>query len=346
MKTKPLSFLAGAITLLALSASSLSAAAPSSINDMTKAAKTFLSALDKDAKTKASFAWDDKERLNWHFIPKDRNGLLLKDMNDAQRELANVLLASGMSYQGFNKALTIMSLEHVLWELENHAPKRDSGKYYFSIFGTPAKDATWGWRCEGHHLSLNFTIVKGKSVVATPSFYGSNPQRIKEGPRKGQVALAAEENMGRNLVNSLKGKIRKKAIIAEKAPKDILTGGGTIKVSPLENKGVTRAELNKDQQAKLDRLIKVYLGRHRPDIAQRDWKKAEEAGLDKIVFAWAGGTKPGDGHYYRVQGPTFLLEYDSTQNDANHVHAVYRDFDSDFGEDLLKKHYAKFPHGN
>jgi len=323
---------------------SLLAAQPSSVAAMLSAAQTFISSLDDGQKAKALFAWEDKERVNWHFIPKERNGLPLKDMNDAQRELANILLSSGMSYRGFGKALTIMSLEHVLWELENHAPKRDSGNYLFSIFGTPEKDGTWGWRCEGHHLSLNFTIVKGKTAVATPSFYGSNPQKILSGPRKGQVALGAEENQGRDLVNALKGELRKKAIIADKAPKDILTGGGKVKVAPLENEGVTRGELGKGLQMKLDRLIKVYLQRHRPDIALRDWKKAEAAGLDKIRFAWAGGTKRGEGHYYRIQGPTFLIEYDSTQNDANHVHAVYRDFESDFGEDLLKKHYATYPH--
>ena len=316
-------------------------AAPSAADRMVVAAKHFLASLDDERRATASFEWKDEERINWHFIPRERKGLALDAMTDGQQNMAHRLLSAGMSYEGFATSVTIMSLESILAELENNPVRRDSGKYFFSVFGKPEKGKSWGWRVEGHHLSLNFTVINGKHVSATPSFYGNNPGRVKEGRRKGLVTLAVEENVARALVKSLNAEQKKKAVIAEKAPKDILTKAQTY-VKPLESTGISFKELNDGQKKKLTQLVRVYVNRHRPDIAKADLKKIEAAGWDKILFAWAGGFKRGEGHYYRIQGPTFLLEYDNVQNDANHVHAVYRDFKNDFGADLLRQHHAKY----
>jgi hypothetical protein len=211
-----------------------------------------------------------------------------------------------------------------------------------SIFGSPGK--TWGWRVEGHHLSVNFTVVEGKEISAAPSFFGSNPAEVKQGPRKGLRILAAEEDLARELVKSLDAAQRKTAILTNVAYKDIITGAQR-KVQPLAPAGLSAADMTSAQSDLLQKLVREYVYRQRPEGAGRDLEKIQKAGWTKVSFAWAGGLERGEGHYYRVQGPTFLLEYDCTQNDANHIHAAWRDFENDFGEDLLRKHYEEVPHG-
>ncbi len=310
--------------------------------EMADAAALWLSMLSKDQKALAIFELTDEEREDWHFIPKPfegeemRGGLTLKDMSSDQRHLAYGLLSTGLSHRGYLTALQVMSLEQVLWELEND-PKRDTLMYYVSVFGKPGSKA-WGWRFEGHHLSLNFTIADGKVVSSTPNFYASNPGEILEGPRKGLRVLAAEEDVARTLVTALTDEQRAKAIVEEKAPRDILTSAEPT-VTSLGEAGLTWGELEKEQRQMLRELIHVYVHRIRPEVAKDDLAAIREAGMDKLIFAWAGGIKKGEPHYYRVQGPTFLLEYANTQNNANHVHAVWRDFDGDFGRDMLKEHY-------
>jgi hypothetical protein len=315
------------------------------VDEMAEAATKLLAALDSDQKAKAQFEFKADERQNWHFIPKPRKGLPIKEMNSAQRKLAHGLIASGLSHHGYEKATNIMSLENILHELEGAARKfpRDPELYYISIFGTPASKGTWGWRIEGHHLSANFTIVDGQLVAGTPSFMGTNPAEVRSGPRKGLRVLREEEDLARDLIKSLSEEQRKKAVFLETAPKEIFTEAKK-KIQPLDNAGIVSSELKKEQSERLMQLIKAYVERVRPDVAQEDLRKIEKAGLDKIYFGWAGGIEKGQGHYYRVQGPTFLLEYDNTQNDNNHIHAAWRDFESDFGEDLLRKHYRDVPH--
>lgn len=316
-----------------------------SIDDMAETATRFLAALNPEQKAKAQFPWKSDERFNWHFIPKERNGLTFKEMTTPQRQLAQSLMASALSQRGFIKATTIMSLEQVLQELEgpNRRFARDPEMYHVSIFGTPSPKTTWGWRVEGHHLALNFTIIEGQSVSVTPSFFGTNPAEVKTGPRQGLRVLAAEEDLGRQLVTSLIPEQLTRAVISEKAPSEILTEA-IRKAAPLEEAGLPATELTPKQMGLLKQLIEEYVRRYRTDVADADLKKIQAAGMNNILFAWAGSTEKGEGHYYRVQGPTFLLEYDCTQNQANHIHAVWRDFDGDFGEDLLKKHYQEVPH--
>lgn len=312
--------------------------------EMADAANAWLASLSETQRSTASFDFADAERVNWHFIPRDRKGLSWKEMAPAQRHLATALLASGLSQRGFVKATTIMSLEQVLLELEKGSgPKRDPENYFWSVFGRPAPSGAWGWRVEGHHLAFNFTVVDGHLAAGTPTFLGSNPAEVRQGPRTGLRALAAEEDLGRALLRSLNADQRKIAVIADKAPADILTEAKR-KVTPLSPAGLPASRMNASQKKILQNLIREYVGRLRPEFAEADLAKIQKAGFGKVEFAWAGPDTPGQGHYYRVQGPTFVLEYDCTQNNANHIHAVWRDFDGDFGDDALARHYRETPH--
>ncbi len=321
---------------------------------MTDAAKKFLATLNAEQKTKAHYP-DIKSdaRQAWHFIPTEmvsfgRKGLPMTQMTEDQRKLAMALLKSAMSEPGYTKATSIISLEAVLKEMEkNGKVDRNPVFYFVSVYGTPDAKGTWAWRFEGHHLSLSFTIVDGKEVAAVPTFMGTNPAEVREGPKKGLRVLGKEEDLGRELVKSLSADLRKIAIYAEKAPADIITASGPglkgppAKITPLSPEGVSYGKLNGAQQELIKKIVAEYANRVRADIASEDLAKIAKAGWDKVTFAWAGGLELGEGHYYRVQGPTFLLEYDNTQNNANHVHAVWRDFANDFGEDMLKRHYEQ-----
>lgn len=304
--------------------------------EMAQAALAFYQSLTPDQQKKTQFDLKSDERTNWHFIPKPRNGLTMKDMTPKQRELAAAFLRSGLSDRGFKEATGIMNLEPVLKELEQgKGPVRDSEMYYFSVFGTPGPAETWGWRVEGHHLSINLVVVEGKEVAACPTFFGTNPARTRE-----VRILAVEEDAARDLVKSLDEAAKKKAIFADVAPRDIITGNKK-KVDALKPEGITFAELDKTRQEQLRKLVEHYATRYRKELADSDLRRISDAGWDKVAFAWAGGLEEGQGHYYRIQGPTFLIEYDNTQNNANHIHSAWRDFKNDFGEDILRKHYEQ-----
>ena len=324
----------------------LSRLVASPVDEMTQAARNFLAALTPDQQAKAMFPWDADERQNWHFIPKDRLGLTLKEMTSAQRHLAYGLLNSALSSKGYLKATTIMSLEQLLQEMEGPSRRfpRDPELYHFSIFGTPAVQGTWGWRVEGHHLSQNFTLVDGTFASATPNFFGTNPGEVKQGPRAGLRVLGAEEDLARSLVKSLSEAQKSQALFSEKAPDDVVTG--SARVAAITNQvGVLVQDLNAGQRAIVDQLLREFCGRLRSELAAVDLAKIDAAGRGQIRFAWAGGLERGQKHYFRLQGPTFVLEYDNTQNDANHAHCVWRDFVNDFGRDILREHLQR-GHGN
>ncbi|MCI0539190.1 MAG: DUF3500 domain-containing protein [Verrucomicrobiales bacterium] len=309
--------------------------------EMADAATHFLAALSPEQKTKATFELKDDERLNWHFIPKARKGLPLKEMTPAQRHLAHALLNTALSQRGYMKASTIMSLEQILAEIEQgRGPVRDPELYFVSIFGKPGAKETWAWRWEGHHLAMNFSIAGGDKVSMTPSFMGSNPGEVRVGQRSGLRVLKQEEEIARKLVHSLDAKQRQAAIYTNTAPADIITSADR-KARLLTPAGLAMSEMNKDQQGLLMDLLKEYVYRNRGEVAEKDLKRIQDTGAQKITFAWAGSTEPGQGHYYRIQGQTFLMEYDNTQNKANHIHAVWRDLENDFGGDLLRRHYEQ-----
>ena len=306
---------------------------------MSNAANALLSTLSADQKAKAVFTFNDEERLNWHFIPRERKGLSYKLMTHEQRPLALALLNSSLSQQGFIKTTSIMSLEEILKIQEKNTPagRRDPENYFFSIFGEPSDAGTWGFRFEGHHVAMNFTIVGGK-VASSPMFFGTNPAEVKDGPRKGLRVLGHEEDLGRELVKSLTPEQRKVAVLSDVALKDIITMASRKAALDGQPSGLSAAKLNAKQRVLLQSLLEEYAN-NIPDqgaAARRD--QIKKAGTN-MNFAWTGGLERGEGHYYRVQSPAFLVEYDNTQNNNNHVHAVWRDFTGDFGYDLLGNHY-------
>lgn len=332
------------LALTLLSSLTFRVCALSPTEEMAGAAQSFLASLSSDQKSKATFEMKSDERVNWHFIPRARKGLPWKEMRPEQRHLAQALLDTGLSQRGLMKASTIMSLEQVLKELQTGStPVRDPDLYYFSVFGNPGEKEAWGWRVEGHHVSLNFTLVPGKPIAVTPSFFGSNPAQVRSGPRKGLRILSREEDLGRQLLLSLSEEQKKVVIYTNAAPKEIITAADR-NARLLHPDGLAMNKMTKAQAEVLWDLVQEYVRRYRPEIADKDLERIQNAGLDKVHFAWAGEIEPGKGHYYRVQGPTFLMEYDCTQDGANHIHAVWRDLERDFGDDVLKRHYEETPH--
>jgi hypothetical protein len=312
--------------------------------ELVESANTFLASLDAGQAERARFAFSDEERLNWHFIPRERNGLPIKDMMPHQQALVHSMMSAALGYRGVMKATTIMSLEDVLREIEgpNGRFVRDPEMYFISIFGEPSHEGTWAWRLEGHHLAVNVTVEDGRVLAATPTFMGSNPARVMEGPRAGLRALAPEEDRGRALLLSLDAGQRAVAVVDEVAPRDIITGNALEAAIDGDPAGLAAGDMTGPQQAMLRVLIGEYTGRTASNIESATWRDIEQAGFENVRFAWAGTDVPGEGHYYRVEGPTFLIEYDNTQNGNNHVHSVFRDFRNDFGGDTLRAHYAEY----
>ncbi len=318
-----------------------------SISIMTESAQAFLASLTPEQRSKTIFKFEDEERFFWHYIPTasapeqyktPRQGLKLGEMSPSQRHLASALLSGGLSQRGYIKATTIMSLEEVLRVLEKDTVgRRNAEGYHFSIFGEPSEDGIWGYRVEGHHLSVHFTIVKGK-VTGAPTFLGANPAEVREGPRKGLRALASEEDLGRDLLNALDDGQKKVAIVSAEAYRDILTAASRKAALQGQPSGLPTAKMTPKQRQLLQTLLEEYAYNVPEQLAQARLAQIKKAGTN-LHFAWAGVAQRGGPHYYRVQGASFLVEYDNTQNNANHIHSVWRDFEGDFGQDLLKEHY-------
>ena len=306
--------------------------------EMIDRARHFLVSLDPGQRDQATFAFGDDERLNWHFIPRDREGLPYGEFTPPQRRLADRLLGTALSHEGISKALGIMYLEQILYEREGR-DIRDSDRYYFTVFDEPSSSGAWGWRVEGHHLSLNLTLNDGEVVATSPAFMGTNPAIVGDGKHAGLEVLAAEQTVARELLALFDGQAREKVIFDAEAPPDILTGSDRVAEAG-EPLGVATRDMTDEQADKVVELLQIYTGRLRLDLAKDEFEKVEAAGLENIHFAWAGSAEPGEAHYYRIHGPTFLIEYDNTQNDANHIHTVWRDLEGDFGRDLLAEHYT------
>ena len=326
------------------------AGSPKSAAVMAKAATGFVDSLSPDQKAKAVIAFDSEDRLRWHFIPNEmfpRKGLMIKEMNETQRRLAHDLLRSGLSAGGYLKVTSIMQLEDILKVIEAGGKfARDKEEYLFTVFGTPAAKGRWGWRVEGHHVSLRFTVVDGAvggDVASSPMFLGANPAEVRDGDNKGLRILAQEEDAARALLMALPADLQKQAIANAVAPNDILTTNAND-IKPLPHQGVAYAAMPPNAQALLVQLIEVYTGNMEADVAAARMARVKTAGLKDVRFTWLGETEKGKRHYYSVQGPTFLIEYDNTQNNANHIHSVWRDFNGDFGRDILRDHLKAFAH--
>lgn len=334
-------FIIAVCFLIPMTALAHEISAPATAANMVRAADALLRALSPEQLQSASFAFESDERLNWHYVPRSRAGLPLKAMSEDQRQLALRFLKAGLSQAGYLKATNIMSLEAVLREIETwNRLGRDPQKYFFSFFGHPSETGTWGWRVEGHHLSLNMTIVAGHLFATAPRFLGANPAEVAQGDLKGLRTLFKEEDLARELIKSLDQEHQKKAVFRHQAYREIVTGSDE-QVSPLDMAGISAAELNPAHKDLLIRLIDEYVSAMPPEIARQRMDAIRRSGLDHTYFGWAGDTAPGRPHYYRIQGPSFLIEYDNVQNNANHIHTVWRDFGGDFGRDLLREHYIK-----
>lgn len=306
---------------------------------MAGAAIALLAALSGDGRRRAVFAFDDKERFDWHYVPRRREGLPFKDMSLAARTAAHELMKASLSGAGYDKATNVIRLEGVLRRIETFGGLlRDPENYSVSVFGTPGPGAPWGWRLEGHHLSLNFTIIPGQPIAVTPAFLGANPAEVRSGALRGLRTLAREQDLGHALALGMNDAQRRRMIIAAQSLGDIVTGPGRGEAltSPA---GVPAADFGSAQRELLVRLVQEYAQNMRAELADAELRGVRDAGIERLHFAWAGPTDPGKAHYYRIHGPTVLIEFDNTQNDANHIHAVYRDPRRDFGADLLRAHY-------
>ncbi|NNF59590.1 MAG: DUF3500 domain-containing protein [Rhodothermaceae bacterium] len=312
-------------------------------SEMVAAAQAFLVSLEQEQRARTQFPFDSDERFDWHYIPRQRNGLRLADMTPAQREAAALLLRSALSETGYAKTTGVIELEGILGQLSGNTAFRDPDRYSITLFGTPAPEAPWGWRLEGHHLSLNFSSVTDSLTATTPLFLGANPATVPSGPRAGWRVLGDEEDQARALLNALTDGQRTQAVLATQAPPDIITGADPqVRLETFE--GLAASAMTEAQYADLWRLIETYIGTVQEEWATARLRQLRATPPDSLFFAWAGGKNPGEGHYYRIHAPALLIEYDNTQGGANHIHAVWRDPGNDFGADWLRQHYEAHPH--
>ncbi len=325
------------VTGLAYVAQQVNIAGPTIV----KSATNFVSTLTAEQKAIAVMPFESKERTNWNFVPlqdKERNstrkGLPLEKMSAEQKKAALALVKSGCSESGAVAVTTIMSLEGILRDQEKKgAMVRNPDWYFFSIFGTPSKTGKWGWRVEGHHLSINFTMEGTEVVAATPFFFGANPAQIKAGERKGQRILPAVEDLARKLFDSLSAEQKKVALQPKAFPEP---AQGKVQPEVGAPVGLAAAKMTDQQKESLAALMKAYTDRMPTEVGDRELKTAMEAGLEKVHFAFTGDSSPGKGFTYRVHGPTFVIEFlniqaDSAGNPANHIHSAWRRIKGDFG---------------
>lgn len=311
---------------------------------MSQAATKFIGTLNAEQRDKAAIAFDDKQRTDWHFIPKPdgaREGLRVRDMNAEQRQAAHALLKAALSDVGYSKATQIMGLEQLLHELEKSKGGkqiRDTERYFFTVYGAPSSDGKWGFSVEGHHLSLNFVVDKGQVVSTTPAALGANPAIVKSDSvpsiKKGTRVLAKEETLALDLVASLSDDQKKEATIADKPPSEV-RAAGQAQAAHDAPKGIAAEKLTGIQRGILRSLVEEYANNYPPDVAQKRLEAVKTDGPAKIYFAWAGSSKEGEGRYYCIQGPSFQIEFvnvqpDSAGNPANHIHSVWRDLQGDF----------------
>ena len=311
--------------------------------EMAEAARSWLDRLSAEQNAKATFPFETSERFNFHFVPKAREGISRGEMDGASLEAADALMAVGLDDEAFRRARQIIDHELILGEIEARAGasnfRRLPELYFHSVFGEPG-DGPWGWRVEGHHLSLNFTIVDGEVVSSTPSFFGANPAEVRHGPQKGLRICQQEEDIARDLYQSLDAEARTVATIYPVAPAEMLMRA-SWRVNLDRRSGVAAGQLSADSRDKLMALVGIYVDRKQEDLARVAMRKIEAGGVENIYFGWAGHDRRKEPHYYRIHGPSFFVEYDNTQDHANHIHSVWRDVDNDFGYDVLGAHYEE-----
>ncbi|MEQ1855503.1 MAG: DUF3500 domain-containing protein [Longimicrobiales bacterium] len=312
------------------------------VAQMAEAANRFLAALPAEQRTRVAFPFEAPDRLRFHFIPTEtfaRQGVTIGEMGAQQKEAAHALLRTGLSQRGYMTATQIMETEGILSLLEGGRGQftRDAERYFVSVFGTPSTSGSWGWRFEGHHLSLQFTVVEGDITVSSPTFLAASPAEVPDGPRRGMRALARQEDAGRALLGSLDAAQRSTAIQSDINVRDVLARVA-LDPTPLAPVGIEGRALTPAQRELLMEIVHAYTDVMNDEIAALRLAKVERAGVDNLRFAWAGGTKRGEMSYFRVQGPTFLIEMSNTMNDPNHIHSGWREFGAEFGRDVLAAH--------
>lgn len=308
---------------------------PGAAKAMVQAAEKFRATLPPDQLAKCSFAFEDPQRLDWHFIPKPRKGLALRELKGDSIKAAQDLIASGLSKSGYEQALSIMSMEEVLYLLEGgdrekNRENRNPGKYYISFFGTPSETGKWGLSVEGHHLSLNYTIDKGEVISSTPEFFGANPAYLGAGPKREIRPLGTEEDLARQILKLSNPDQMKVMLVDAKSPGEV-RGANKAQAEVTTPFGLQVSKFSADQKDVLGKLLSEYLKNMPADVSAARRTALERAGSDNIYFGWWGGKERNEPHQYYVQGPTFIIEYNNTQNEANHVHSFWRDLGGDFG---------------
>jgi hypothetical protein len=310
--------------------------------DAVSLATDLLNSLSTPQKEIVSFDLEDPAKSRWHYLPHDsfaREGLPLSDMSPAQIQKTYALLEAYLSESGYKKMHQIIDLENYLALVENNPVKRDASKYYIAFYGTPNRDSLWTWSFEGHHISLNFTVTP-EAIAFAPAFWGSNPGIVPDGPEKGKIVLKKDHNWGLKLVQSLSSKQLEQALVSSKTYGEILTRNQAA-VEFIPNNGISFLQLKTNQKKQLKKIIYLHLDRMEKPVSQKAQQLLENEDWNNITFSWAGKMKKLKAHYYRIQGQKFLIEYDNSQNNGNHIHAVWREFDGDFGKDLIKEHYLK-----
>jgi hypothetical protein len=314
------------------------AAGPNVTKEMGLAAASVLGLLDSDRRKACQLPWGDRID-DWHYIPRDRPGLSMGSVTAAQSKALWDLLATLLSTRGLDQVRGQLRVEGILGELTGEAAFRDPGNYALVVFGDPSGPDPWAWRLEGHHLSLTIVVAPDYGVSVTPAFFGANPAKVAHHHHHaGFRLLGAEEDTAFSLIRSLDGKAREAAIIADRSLGQIVSGPGRETVLK-SFEGASLSTLNEAQRAGVMHILELYAGTMRDEIAAAAMARVNEIGTDKLHFAWAGSLEPGKPHYFRIHGPSALVEYDNTQNGANHVHSVWIDPDGVFGRDLLKAHY-------
>jgi hypothetical protein len=307
---------------------------------MAETALAFIESIGPAQRRQAVFPFDGEERKDWHFVPRSRPGIPLKDLKKEQRELVFALLRTALSDQGLRKVDGVIQLEAILAEGAG-GWFRDPENYALAVFGDPAGDAPWGWRFEGHHLSLSFTVVPGQGFAVTPAFFGANPAEVKKGHRHaGLRVLKREHDVAFQLIGGLRVGQRRTAILQPDSFGDILTGPGR-EDSLRQPQGLAVAAMDAIQRGQVLDIVEAYIRNMRASVAEQQMRDLRDAGLQKLHFAWAGGTTPDTPHYYRLHGPTIVIEYDNTQNGANHAHSVWHDPRDGLGRDLLRRHHER-----
>jgi len=311
------------------------------VSQMTEACSNFLNSLNSDQKAKTVYSYLDGERIFWYYPPLNRHGLPLREMDAKQRQLAYAVMASGLTDKSYKQAKLIIEHEDILGPLEVEQDKvtflRDTERYYFTIFGEPGGSDPWGWRVEGHHVCLNYSIWNDKVIAVTPFFFGANPAEVRKGPKNGLRILGDREDLAFELMESLDAGQQSKAIIYDEAPLDILTYNSS-KVSLPREEGLPASRMSGTQQEMLMALVTLYVSQVRSDVAQERLDAFKTDGIDGIHLAWAGPVDKSKAHYYRLHGGDFLVEFDNRQDGANHIHSVYRDVENDFASDVLRQH--------